>query len=76
MLTASTLVARQWIDNRRFWFSFIHSVLCRVPTADLRQHHDRQQCRKHKPGYVAFAISAIITAASKGPRELPKLPPT
>ncbi len=56
MLTARTTLLRGSGLIIVALVSFIHSVLCRVPTADLRQHHDRQQCRKHKPCNVAFAI--------------------
>ncbi len=77
MLTAGmTLLRGSGLTITGFGFAFIHSVLRGIPTADLRQHDDRQQRGQHEPGDVAFAVGAMITAASSGPSELPKLPPT
>lgn len=50
------LIARQRINDQRLRFAFIHTVLCGIPAADLRQHHNSQQGGQHEPGDVAFAI--------------------
>ncbi|MPN50894.1 hypothetical protein SDC9_198534 [bioreactor metagenome] len=50
------LIARQWIDNRCFWFPLAHSMLRGIPAADLRQHDNGQQRRKNEPGHITFAV--------------------
>ena len=50
------LLARQRINDQRLRFALIHSMLCGIPAADLRQHDNSQQSGKHEPSDVAFAV--------------------